>query len=196
MGGTFLVPAFFSGRFVEGSEGQSREHYYRDVRGNRRMNTEQKSHACGIIQSVLLCIFAATVFFGPGVPIAFTGRVSSFIGLALCGLGIVLLLAAISRIGQSIQIAPEPKKGATLVTTGVYRWFRHPIYTAMVMLVIGLFLRRPTLAIALASGAVIVFLIMKVRFEEKLLLDTYAEYSAYMTRSWGMIPWPKRRTLR
>ncbi|MFZ3342353.1 MAG: isoprenylcysteine carboxylmethyltransferase family protein [Terriglobales bacterium] len=160
------------------------------------MNIEQKSQAYGVIQTLLVFIFAAAVFFGPEVPRLPTGRVSSIIGLAFCGLGIVLLFAAISRIGQSIQIAPEPKKGATLVTTGVYRWFRHPIYTAMVVLVIGLFLRRPTLAIALAGGAVIVFLIIKVRFEEKLLLATYAEYSAYRTRTWGIMPWPRRRAPR
>jgi protein-S-isoprenylcysteine O-methyltransferase Ste14 len=107
----------------------------------------------------------------------------------LCAAGIALLLVAIFRIGQSVQIAPEPKKTATLVTTGVYKYLRHPIYTAIIAVVIGLFLRRPTLPIAIAGLAVIVFLLVKVRFEETLLRARYSQYAEYMTTSWGILPW-------
>ncbi len=41
-----------------------------------------------------------------------------------------------------IQIAPEPRADGQLVTRGVYSRLRHPIYTAIVILVIGLFLGK------------------------------------------------------
>jgi protein-S-isoprenylcysteine O-methyltransferase Ste14 len=156
------------------------------------LTTEQKSKAYGVAQTLLLCIFAAAHFFGPGHPFLPTGRITWTVSNLLCAAGVVLLLVAISRIGQSIQIAPEPKKTATLVTTGVYRYFRHPIYTAIMAVVLGLFLRKPTVLGAITGALVIVFLIIKVQFEEQLLRSRYPQYAEYMTKSWGLVPWPRR----
>jgi|HubBroStandDraft_4_1064222.scaffolds.fasta_scaffold01431_4 protein-S-isoprenylcysteine O-methyltransferase Ste14 len=151
--------------------------------------TEQKSTLYGLAQTCILVVFAVTVFLAPGTPMLTGGLTLRLAGNGLCAVGIILLLVAISRIGQSIQIAPEPKKTATLVTSGVYRWFRHPIYTSIVAVVIGLFLRKPTPGIGIAAAIVIIFLLVKVRFEEKLLRARYPEYSAYMNRSMGILPW-------
>jgi protein-S-isoprenylcysteine O-methyltransferase Ste14 len=156
--------------------------------------TEQKSKLYGLAQTTLMIFFAVAVFFGPDTPILPNGRISWIISNVFCTAGIVLLLVAISHIGQSIQIAPEPKKTATLVTTGVYRWFRHPIYTSIVIMVVGLFLRKPAAAVGIAGTIVIIFLLVKVKFEEKLLQARYPEYSAYMHRSMGILPWPHRST--
>jgi|SRR5580658_1859609 protein-S-isoprenylcysteine O-methyltransferase Ste14 len=151
--------------------------------------TEQKSTLYGLAQTCILVVFAVTVFLALGTPMLTGGLTLRLAGNGLCAVGIILLLVAISRIGQSIQIAPEPKKTATLVTSGVYRWFRHPIYTSIVAVVIGLFLRKPTPGIGIAAAIVIIFLLVKVRFEEKLLRARYPEYSAYMNRSMGILPW-------
>jgi protein-S-isoprenylcysteine O-methyltransferase Ste14 len=79
-----------------------------------------------------------------------------------------------------------------LVSGGVYRRFRHPIYTAIVIVGIGLFLRKPTVAVAVAAAVVIAFLLVKVRFEEALLQARYPEYAEYRDRTWGLIPWFRR----
>jgi protein-S-isoprenylcysteine O-methyltransferase Ste14 len=151
--------------------------------------TQQKSKLYGLAQTCILLIFAVTVFFAPGTPMLPSAPILRIISNSLCAAGIILLLVAISRISQSIQIAPEPKQTATLVTSGVYRWFRHPIYTSIVAVVIGLFLRKPTPAIGIAAAIVIIFLLVKVQFEEKLLQARYPEYSTYMNRSMGILPW-------
>jgi len=39
---------------------------------------------------------------------------------------------------------------------------------------------------------VIVFLAVKVRLEEELLLARYPEYATYRARTWGLIPWCTR----
>jgi protein-S-isoprenylcysteine O-methyltransferase Ste14 len=152
-------------------------------------NAEHKSKVYGLAQTLILCIFGVSVLFRPGVPFWHAGTVTRVLSDALCAGGIVLLLVAISRIGQSIQMAPEPKKTATLITTGVYRYFRHPIYTAIIAVVVGLFLRKPTLPAVTAGTIVILFLLLKVQFEEKLLRARYPQYAEYMTTSWGILPW-------
>ncbi|MGH9745629.1 MAG: methyltransferase family protein [Candidatus Acidiferrales bacterium] len=148
----------------------------------------------GYLQTLILCVFAAAVFLAPGRPFFSSGKLVHLIGTALCAIGLVLLFAALRTIGRSIQIAPQPRPDATLVTSGIYRWFRHPIYTAIVLVVAGLFLRKPTLPIGIAAALVIAFLAVKVRLEEKLLAVRYPTYAEYKSRSWGLLPWPRLRS--
>ena len=152
------------------------------------MDGHRASKLYGLMQSALLCMFAAVLFLGPATPLVSAGRIPRLVGGLVCAAGLLLLFVAIKRLGRAIQIDPAPRPDATLVTTGIYRWFRHPIYTAIVVIVIGLFLRRMTLAVAIASAIVIVFLAIKVRVEERLLTERYPAYDEYKRTSWGL--WP------
>jgi protein-S-isoprenylcysteine O-methyltransferase Ste14 len=144
-----------------------------------------------VVQSALFLLFAAVYLFvaGPrlwppvGVVVA---------GDALCVLGLALMALALGTIRDNIQIAPEPKAGAHLVTTGVYARLRHPIYTGIVVTIVGLLVRRPALVPALVAAAVVGFLAFKTRYEESRLLARYPEYADYRRRSWGLLPWPRR----
>ena len=98
------------------------------------------------------------------------------------------MFVAFISLRQVIQVAPEPRAGGHLVTSGIYTHLRHPIYTAILILVAGLFLRKPTVFMALVSAITIIFFLLKVRVEEKLLLARYAEYAEYKRRAWGIIP--------
>ncbi len=143
------------------------------------------------MQTVLLCAFAV-VFIADGGPWLLMSMTSRAVGAALCAAGLLLLLSAFVSIGSAVRIEPEPRPGSELVTRGVYRYLRHPIYTAIVMLVLGLFLRKAAISVAIAAAVVIVFLVVKVRFEEKVLLARYPEYAAYKSRTWGLVPWLRR----
>jgi protein-S-isoprenylcysteine O-methyltransferase Ste14 len=164
-------------------------------RENRKEPTSPKAgNAYGIIQTVLLMMFAAAVFFGPRAPLLLAGRALRITGGALCAVGLLLLFAGVRHLGAAIQVNPSPKAGAKLVTTGIYRWFRHPIYTAIVFVVIGLFLRTPTVAVAGATAIVILYIAVKIRFEERMLLASYPDYAEYKHQAWGLVPWPRGRS--
>jgi protein-S-isoprenylcysteine O-methyltransferase Ste14 len=146
----------------------------------------------GRAQSALLAAFAAGYLLDASHPI-FEARVAAGVGLGVCAAGLVLMFFALSSLRAVVQVAPEPRIGGHLVTHGVYSRFRHPIYTAILLLVIGLFLRKPTLLVAIGSVAVVIFLAVKVRFEEQLLVARYPDYIAYRQRAWGLVPWPGTR---
>jgi len=146
----------------------------------------------GIAQSLLLAVFAAAYLLDASRPI-FDSRAAAAVGLAICAAGLLLMFSALASLRAVVQVAPEPRAGGHLVTEGVYSRFRHPIYTAILVLVVGLFLRKPTLLVAVGSVAVITFLAIKVRFEEQLLVARYPDYVAYRRRSWGLVPWPGAR---
>lgn len=138
------------------------------------------------IQTALLLAFNVVFFLVPGPPL-FVSRGALRAGTILAIVALVLLLVSIVTLRRVIQIAPAPREGGHLVAAGVYRHLRHPIYTAMVMLVLGLWLRRPTVPVALAGALVVGFLLVKARYEEQLLGARYDDYAEYRRRTRGVL---------
>ena len=152
------------------------------------MTQATKSKVYGRAQTLVFCLFSAAVLLSAKAPVVFQSPSAAIVGNALCAVGVTLMLTAVFTLRRVIQIAPNPVEGGELITRGVYGWFRHPIYTAIDSMVVGLFLRQPTLAAAAAAVLVIVFLVVKVRFEEALLAARYPGYAAYRQTSWGVFP--------
>ncbi|MEN3338444.1 MAG: hypothetical protein V7647_2120 [Acidobacteriota bacterium] len=146
------------------------------------------SRIYGAAQSTLFALFAAGYFLDRS-PALFVSRSAAAAGLVLCAAGLLLMFSALRSLRDVVQVAPEPRAGGRLVTRGVYSRCRHPIYTAILILVAGLFLRKPTVPVGIGAALIVVFLATKVRFEEKLLLERYPEYRDYRNRTWGMLPW-------
>ena len=151
-------------------------------------DTHRTSRNFAVAQTVLLFAFACAFFLGNG-PALFAATPLGTVGTVLFAAGLLLMLLAFVSIRGSIQIAPQPKVSGQLVTGGVYRRLRHPIYTAIMILVVGLVFRKPTLPVAIMASVIIAFLLIKARFEETLLLARYPEYAAYRQRTWGIVPW-------
>jgi protein-S-isoprenylcysteine O-methyltransferase Ste14 len=147
----------------------------------------RKSTAYATIQIVLLCAFAITVFFGPTHLLFPSHGIPRAIGNALCVAGLVLMSLGFYSLGRAVQISPAPRPEAALVTKGVYRRFRHPLYTSIVAFLVGTFLRKPTLAIGIMAVVVVSFLMVKARFEERLLAARYSNYEEYKKRTWGVL---------
>ena len=128
---------------------------------------------------MLIIVFAALFFFAPG-PLLFAPQIAGF---AVCILGLLIIIAAFVSLRDVIQIAPEPRADGHLVTGGIYRWLRHPIYDGILLVIVGLFLREPRVFVAIAGAVVITFLFVKSRFEEKLLAARYPDYADYRKRT-------------
>jgi len=151
------------------------------------MEGKQTSNRYALAQTILLIFFAAIIFLTPK-DYLFVSGTATVAGNALCGAGLLVIILAFTSLRGAIQIAPEPKQGAHLVETGIYKYFRHPIYTGIIFCLIGLFLRQPTVWVAFATAMVILFLFFKARLEEKLLLDVYPGYADYRLKTWGLFP--------
>ena len=91
------------------------------------------------------------------------------------------------RQGEPQLLAFE--KTSTLVTDGIYRYIRHPLYSSLLFLTWGIFFKLPSwvgLALALiASG----FLFATARADEAECTRFFGdEYRAYMLRSKRFVP--------
>jgi protein-S-isoprenylcysteine O-methyltransferase Ste14 len=101
-----------------------------------------------------------------------------------------LLLIVWARITfgrRSFHVAANPTEGG-LVTTGPYRYIRHPIYTAIIVFTAAGVMAHLAWASALPGALVVACALVRMFFEEQLLVARYPEYKQYRARSWRMLP--------
>ena len=102
--------------------------------------------------------------------------------MGLIGLALVIGVWASLSLGGNLTPYPKPVQAGTMVEHGPYRVVRHPIYTAVVVGMIGISIRSGDwISLALSVGLV-PFFFAKSSFEERHLLEEYPGYSAYQDR--------------
>jgi protein-S-isoprenylcysteine O-methyltransferase Ste14 len=76
------------------------------------------------------------------------------------------------------------------VTSGVYRWIRHPMYASFFVMAMAQALLLPNgIAAGAAFAAVLLLYAVRKPREEAMMLSHFgAEYAAYMRHSGGVIP--------
>ena len=116
------------------------------------------------------------------------GTFVSFAGLALVICGASLLIGGVAELGKALTPLPHPAADAVLKETGVYRVVRHPMYCGVILAAFGWVLLRHgwlTLVYVLVGC---LFIEVKVRREEKWLLERFPGYAAYQRRVRKLIP--------
>jgi protein-S-isoprenylcysteine O-methyltransferase Ste14 len=85
-----------------------------------------------------------------------------------------------------------------LVTTGLYQFARHPIYTGVLAIVVGLTLRSGSWITLVLGIAGVVFFNVKAAWEERQLAEAYPSYVAYADNTPRFIPrpWPGHTKVR
>jgi protein-S-isoprenylcysteine O-methyltransferase Ste14 len=109
------------------------------------------------------------------------GPSSSLEGLAWAGIvaGTLPMLLGLRELGGTAAL---PSVGDTLMERGIYGLVRHPIYAGMLLEFLGMALLRPTLAVLLACGLGLAWVVVQARLEEEDLLDRLPQYAAYRRR--------------
>jgi protein-S-isoprenylcysteine O-methyltransferase Ste14 len=103
-----------------------------------------------------------------------------YLGLTICALGLIFWVLGMLTLGPSLAVLPETDR---LVTSGVYRYLRHPIYIGIVLTLSGLFLACGSIMCLVYVIIIVVPLnIFRARSEEKFfreqLGDAYRKYCA------------------
>ncbi len=113
-----------------------------------------------------------------------------WVGVLIYFVGDCILVLGHLSLGDNWSLNPEIKNGHTLVTLGIYRWIRHPIYTAYIMMGLGFLLSSTNLlvgSIPLIPSAIIC--LVRIKPEEKMMLEKFGdEYKEYMQRTGSLLP--------
>ena len=117
---------------------------------------------------------------------------------AIAILGIVMLCAALflfyrshADLGKNWSISLEIRSEHRLVSTGIYRFIRHPMYSSFFLMAVAQLLLLPNWFAGI-TGLVGVGMLyaFRIRQEERMMMERFgAEYRDYMTRTARLIPW-------
>ncbi len=110
------------------------------------------------------------------------------LGLLLILLGLIVMAIAALRLGGSLRPSPVPAANGELQTVGLYRYVRHPIYSGVLAVVVGLAIRSGSLITLAVAAVTIGFFAVKAKWEEQQLADHYPSYSAYAARTPRFFP--------
>ena len=104
---------------------------------------------------------------------------SYFVGFLIIIIAFIILLVAIKDLGKNLSPFPRPINNSNLVTTGIYRFIRHPMYYSLIFISFGVFIAKLSiyyLFLSISLGLIIKF---KIALEEQYLNNKFKNYSLY-----------------
>src|SRR5947208_8032597 len=111
-------------------------------------------------------------------------------GVTCFVIGLWLFYRSHADLGTNWSITLEVREGHRLITQGVYRRVRHPMYSALVLYSVGQALVIPNWVAGLSNLVVFaVLLALRVGAEEKMMAQQFGdEYATYTARTKRLIP--------
>ena len=104
---------------------------------------------------------------------------SYFVGFLIIIIAFIILLVAIKDLGRNLSPFPRPINNSNLVTTGIYRFTRHPMYYSLIFISFGVFITKLSiyyLFLSISLGLIIKF---KIALEEQYLNNKFKNYLLY-----------------
>jgi protein-S-isoprenylcysteine O-methyltransferase Ste14 len=111
-------------------------------------------------------------------------------GVMCLVIGLWLFHRSHADLGTNWSITLEVREQHRLITQGVYRRIRHPMYSALVLYAVGQTLVIPNWVAGPSNLiAFAVLLALRVRAEERMMVEQFGdEYAAYTARTKRLVP--------
>jgi len=104
---------------------------------------------------------------------------SYFIGFLIIFIACILLLVAIKDLGRNLSPFPRPIKNSNLVTKGIYRFTRHPMYYSLICISFGVFITKLSIYYLFLSTSLSLIIKFKIDLEEQYLKIKFKNYLLY-----------------
>lgn len=118
-----------------------------------------------------------------------TGRWHVAAGLAVQVAGALFYLRAKRELGRQWSSAISIKTDHQLVTTGPYRYIRHPMYTGMITMALGTALVSTRVHALIGVAFVAWSYVVKIAIEEVWMHEQFAaQHDAWRRTSWKLLP--------
>lgn len=110
-------------------------------------------------------------------------------GVALGAIAPVLMFWTLRHLGKNLTDTVVTRAGAVLVTTGPYRWVRHPFYLTAAVFLLAATLISASWILAASSVVILMMLTLRTPKEEQRLVDRFGDgYRDYMVRTGRFFP--------
>ena len=108
--------------------------------------------------------------------------ITHFIGILITIIALIMMFVAIKDLGTNLTPFIRPIKNSNLVTQGIYRFTRHPIYYSLIFISFGLFIINLSfynLCLLISLALIIKF---KIILEEQYLKNKFKNYVIYKNK--------------
>ena len=104
---------------------------------------------------------------------------SNFLGILIIIIAFIILLVSIKDLGKNLSPFPRPINNSNLVTTGIYRLMRHPMYYSLIFISIGVLIIKLSIYYLFLTISLALIIKFKIVLEEKYLMNKFKNYSLY-----------------
>jgi len=113
-------------------------------------------------------------------------------GMALGVLGLAIIQRAFTHLGHNLTDTVVVRRNATFVSTGPFRYVRHPFYCGAAILLTGMVMLTANAVVAVTAAFILAMLAVRTPHEEERLIerfgDEYRRYQATTGRFFPRIP--------
>jgi len=102
-----------------------------------------------------------------------------FVGFLIIIIAFIILLVAIKDLGRNLSPFPRPINNSNLVTTGIYRFTRHPMYYSLIFISFGFFITKLSIYYLFLSTSLGLIIKFKIALEEQYLNNKFKNYLIY-----------------
>ena len=117
--------------------------------------------------------------FIPRKQIIQVSTLSYLIGFLIIIIAFIILLIAIKDLGRNLSPFPRPINNSNLVTTGIYRFIRHPMYYSLIFISFGVFIIKLSIYYLFLSISLVLIIKFKIALEEQYLNNKFKNYFLY-----------------
>jgi len=104
---------------------------------------------------------------------------SYLLGILIIIIAFIIMLVSIKDLGKNLSPFPRPINNSKLVTTGIYRFTRHPMYYSLIFISIGLFIIKLSIYYLFLTLSLALIIKFKIALEEKYLINKFKNYLLY-----------------
>jgi protein-S-isoprenylcysteine O-methyltransferase Ste14 len=141
--------------------------------------------ARGIKPRIAAFVGAFLIYAIPFFPRRELSVTAEMVSTLLVLFGSAAAVITLARLGRSFSMMAEARR---LVTSGPYRYVRHPLYLAEEFAIVGISMQFFSLATAFVLAVQIAFQLRRMHNEEAVLAENFPEYAAYQQRTARLLP--------
>ena len=104
---------------------------------------------------------------------------SHLLGSLIIIIAFIIILVSIKDLGRNLSPFPRPIKSSNLVTKGIYRFMRHPMYYSLIFISIGVFIIKLSIYYLFLTISLALIIKFKIALEEKYLMNKFKNYLFY-----------------
>ena len=94
-------------------------------------------------------------------------------------LALIFIVFSAKYLGKSLSPMPRPKQNSKLITNGIYRTFRHPMYYSLILISFSFFMKSLTIYNLILSILLTFIISNKIKIEEEYLTKKFHNYTSY-----------------